>query len=209
MSDLTLYYAPRTRSHTALWLLEELGLPYTLSSFDLATGRHKQADYLALNPMGKVPLVVCDGQPVPELGAIAIYLADRFPEAGLAPAATDPRRADFLRWCFFSSAIIEPAYAQAFFKWEVPASTVAWGSFEQMMGVAERGAAAAKPWLLGEQFSAADVLVGAGLQFGMRFGIVPDEGAIAAYVKRCAARPAFARAAEIEAREGARFPAKQ
>lgn len=206
MTDLTLYYAPRTRAWTALWLLEELGRPYTLESFSLATGRHKQADYLAMNPLGKVPLVLHAGQAVSELGAIAIYLADRFPEAQLAPAIDDPRRADFLRWCFFSSAIIEPAFAQRFMQWEIRPSTAAWGSFEQMLEVATAGCTQAAPWLLGEQFTAADVLVGSGLEFGVKFNILPKDGPIAAYTARCMARAAAVRATAIETREGERFP---
>src|SRR5690606_12913143 len=103
--SLKLFFAPRTRAFTALWLLEELGLPYELESFDLNAGRHKQADYLALNPMGKVPLVIHDGVPVSETGAIAIYLADRFAghpgAATLAPAFDDPHRPAYLRWILF------------------------------------------------------------------------------------------------------------
>jgi glutathione S-transferase len=204
-ADLTLYYAPRTRGFTALWLVEELGVPYRLESFDITTGRHKRADYRALNPMGKIPLVVDRGVPVSELGAIAIHLADSYPERRLAPPIGDPERPAYLRWLFFSSAIIEPAYAQKFFGWEPPASTVAWGSFDQMLEVATAGVAPG-PWLLGERFSAADVLVGAGLRFGLKFGILSDSGPIADYVARVTSRDAFARADAIEQREGERFP---
>ena len=147
-ANLTLYFAPRTRSFAALWLLEELGEPYQLESFDFATGRHKQADYLAMHPMGKVPLVVDGETPVPEIGAMAIYLADLYAAAGLAPAVTDAKRAEYLRWMFFASAIMEPAYAQKLFEWEVSPSTVAWGSFEQMMEVLAGGLAEG-PWRLG------------------------------------------------------------
>ena len=154
--------------------------------------------------MGKVPLVVHAGQPVPELGAMAIYLADRFPDAGLAPAVDDPRRADYLRWCFFASAIMEPAFGEAFFKWSVPAASVAWGSFAQMLEVLTAGLADGD-WLLGDRFTAADVLVGSSAIFGTLFGVLPKDGPIAEYVARCQARPAAQRATAIEAREGARF----
>lgn len=202
--ELTLFYAPRTRSRTAVWLLEELDQPYTLNSFDLASGRHKEPDYLALNPMGKVPVVSHAGQAVAELGAIAIYLADRFPAAGLAPSVTDPIRADYLRWCFFASAIMEPCLGEVFFKWQVPASSVAWGSFAQMLKTLG-DAVADRTWLLGERFSAADVLVGSAAAFGVQFGVMPKDGPVGAYVERCLARPASKRADAIEAREGARF----
>src|SRR5690606_30539389 len=105
--SLKLYFAPRSRSFTALWLLEELGVDYALESFDLRSGRHKQPDFLALNPMGKVPLVVHDGIPVSESGAIAIYLADRFHAAGLAPAIDDRDRPAFLRWVLFAGGVLE------------------------------------------------------------------------------------------------------
>lgn len=204
-ADLTLYYAPRTRCFTALWLLEELGVDYELESFDLASGRHKQSDYLELNPMGKVPMVVDRGQAVPELGAIAIYLSDRFPEAGLAPAVDDPMRPEFLRWIFFSSAIIEPAYGEKMFGWKPAPSSLAWGSFDEMLRVATDGVSGGG-WLLGDRFSAADVLVGAGLHFGMMFGILPAEGPIADYLAKFPEREAFKRANAIEQRESERFP---
>jgi len=203
--SLKLYFAPRSRALTALWLLEELGLAYELESFDLNSGRHKQPDFLALNPMGKVPLVVCDGIPVSETGAIAIYLADRFPSAGLAPAFDDPQRPAYLRWMLFSSGVLEPAFGQKFFKWEVPARSVAWGSFEQMQDVLIAGVSSSE-WLLGDRFSAADVVVGAGARFGVMFGAFEKTGPIADYVGRLTARAAFQRAQAIEQREGERFP---
>ncbi len=204
-SDITLYYAPRTRSFAALWLLEELGVPYQLESFDFASGRHKQADYLALNPMGKVPLVIEGETPVPEIGAMAIYFADRFGEAGLAPSLTSTARPAYLRWMFFASAIMEPAYAQKLFDWEASAATVAWGSFEQMMEVLTEAVAKGE-WLLGDQFSAADVAVGNNLFFGQMIGIIPQDGPLGDYVARFKARAAFQRAEAIEMREGERFP---
>lgn len=203
--SLKLYFAPRTRSFAALWLLEELGEPYHLESFDFATGRHKQADYLAFNPMGKVPLVMDEETPVPEIGAMAIYLADRYGAGVLAPAVTDAARAAYLRWMFFASAIMEPAFAQKLFEWEVAPSTVAWGSFEQMMEVLSDGLAEG-PWLLGETFSAADVVVGNNLVFGQMIGLIPQDGPLGEYLARLKTRAAFQRAETIEMREGERFP---
>ncbi|HSP77930.1 MAG TPA: glutathione S-transferase [Myxococcaceae bacterium] len=207
-ADLTLYYAPRTRAFTALWLLEELGQPYRLESFDLASGRHKRPDYLALNPMGKVPLVVHRGVPVPELGAIAIYLADSYRDAGLAPPLDAPSRPAFLRWVFFATAIMEPAYSEKFFNWQLPSSNVAWGSFAQMSEIVTAGVQPG-PWLLGDTFTSADVLVASTLRFGQLFGAMPKEGPTADYVARATAREAFARALAIDEREGARFPPKK
>jgi glutathione S-transferase len=202
---LTLHYAPRTRSFTTLWLLEELGVPYELASFDLYSGRHKQSDFLALNPMGKVPVLVCDGIPVSETGAIAIYMADRFPTAGLAPAFDDPQRPAYLRWMFFAAGVLEPAFGQKFFSWEAPASQMAWGSFDQMHEVLSE-AVRDSEWLLGDRFSAADVVVGAGARFGILFGVFEKHGPIAEYVARLTARAGLQRAEAIEQREGQRFP---
>jgi glutathione S-transferase len=207
-ADLVLHYAPRTRSFGALWLLEELGLPYRLESFDLATGQHKSPEHLALNPMGKVPVVVDHGVAVSELGAIAIYLSDRYPAAGLAPAIDHPDRAAFLRWVFFASAIIEPALAEKFGKWEPRPRQHAWGSFDQMLEVATRGVSGGA-FLLGERFGAADVMVAGGLRYAILFGAVDRGGPIADYVARCSARDAFLRASAVEAREGERFPMKR
>lgn len=203
--NLILYYAPRTRSISALWLLEELGEEYRLESFDIATGRQKQADYLALNPMGKVPMIVDRGVPVSELGAIAIYICDRYPDAGLCPAMDDPQRPAYLRWMFFSSAIMEPAFGQKMFQWEIPPVSAAWGSFEQMLEVVTN-AVSESSWLLGDRFSSADILVGSNLRVGQLFGIIPNEGPIQDYISRLGKREAFVRAATIEARENDRFP---
>ncbi len=205
MSDLTLYYAPRTRSFTALWMLEELGADYTLESFDLLSGRHKTPEFLALNPMGKVPLVVDRGCAVSETGAIAIYLADVHRAADLAPPVDHPDRPAYLRWMFFAGAIMEPAFGEKFFKWDVPAQSVAWGSFAQMLATLE-SAVTAGPWLFGERFSMADVVVGAGARFGVMFGVIPKDGVVGAYVERLTARPAFKRANAIEQAQGERFP---
>lgn len=206
-ADLVLHYAPRTRSFGALWLLEELGVPYRLESFDLASGRHKSPEHLAVNPMGKVPVVVDHGVPVSEFGAIVIYLGDRYPDAKLAPAIDAAQRAAYLRWIFFGSAILEPALAEKFNKWEPRPSRHAWGSFEQMLEVAT-DAVQKGPHLLGEAFSLADLLVGNGLRFAMMFGAIAKEGPIAEYVGRITKRDAFARASAIESRESARFPMK-
>jgi glutathione S-transferase len=203
--SLTLHYAPRSRAFTALWLLEELGVPYELESFAFDSGRHKQPDFLALNPMGKVPLVISDGIPVAETGAIAIYLADRFSAAGLAPALDDPQRPPYLRWILFAAGVIEPAFGEKFFKWDVPARSVAWGSFEQMQDSLTAGVRD-REWLLGDRFSAADVVVGSAARFGVLFGAFEKQGPIADYVARVSARPAFERASAIEQREGERFP---
>ncbi len=203
-ADLTLYYAPRTRAFTALWLLEELGVPYRLESFDLASGRHKHPEYLAQNAMGKVPAVVDGHIAVSEIGAIAIYLADRFGDAGLAPVIHEPDRAAYLRWILFNAGVIEPAYAERFNKWEPRPANHAWGSFDQMLAVVSDGVKIG-PWLLGARFTAADVVVGSTLRFGLAFGILDKHGPIGEYVGRATARDGFIRANAIAEREAERF----
>jgi glutathione S-transferase len=202
---VVLHYAPRTRSFTALWLLEELGIPYELDAFNIQSGRHKKPDFLAINPMGKVPVVVDNGTPVSELGAIAIYLADRYSEKGLAPSPDNPARAEYLRWVFFASAIMEPAYGEKFWQWDIPASQAAWGSFDQMLHVLNNSLSS-NDYLVDDHFSAADVLVGSNARFGIQFGAIADEGPVSDYVKRLTERDGFQRAAEIEEAQSEKLP---
>ncbi|MFT7580578.1 MAG: glutathione S-transferase [Myxococcota bacterium] len=206
--ELTLYYAPRCRAFTGLWLMEELGEPYVLESFLLASNRHKEPDYLALNPLGKVPLVVDGGIPVSEVGAIAAYLAERFPESGLAPPIGDPDRAAYLRWLFYVPGLLEPAMTQKLVGFEMKAASASWGSWEQTLAVA-RDAVTPGPYLLGERFSGVDILAASGLRFAVMFGAIPKEDPLAAYVARVQERPSFERASAIEQREGERFPPTQ
>ncbi len=196
---MQLYYAPRSRSFTTLWLMEETGQPYERVLIDISTGAQKTPDYLAINPMGKVPALK-DGEAVlAEAAAICAYVAERYPQAKLAPPVGDPARAKYLQWLFFAPSCIEPALIQIFTKVEVPTSTAAWGSADQVFDVLEQ-ALDKGPWLLGENFSAADIAIGSGLNFAIRlFGMVPTRPAFARYLDACAARPAFQRAETIAA----------
>lgn len=203
--DITLYHAPRTRAFTALWLLEELGVPYTLDSFDLRSGRAKSAEYRALNPMGKVPLIVDHGRPVSETGAIAVYLGDRYGSGELAPGVDDPDRGAYLRWMFFAGNVMEPAYCQKVFGWQIEASTAGWSSYERMSEVLGE-AVKDGSWLLGERFTLADVIIGNYVRSGMQFGMVEADSELAGYAARVCDRDGYRRAMEIEERERARFP---
>lgn len=205
--DITLYYAPRTRAFVALWLLEEIGVPYTLDAFDLQSGRQHGEAYRALNPMGKVPLVVDHGRPVSETGAIALYLGDRYGADELVPGIDDADRGVFLRWMFFAGNAIEPAYCQKVFGWQIDAGTASWGSYDRTIETLT-AAVTPGPWLLGERFTLADVVIGNYVFSGTKFGMIDADSPLAAYAKRAQARPAFARAAAIEARESARMPPK-
>ena len=119
---IQLYWSPRSRSFSAIWLLEETGLPYERVLTDISTGAQKAPEYLAINPMGKVPGLKDGDAALGEASAICAYIADRYPETGLAPAATDPLRARYLQWLFFSPSCIEPAIIQLFTRIEVPAT---------------------------------------------------------------------------------------
>ncbi|MEW6641049.1 MAG: glutathione S-transferase family protein [Pseudomonadota bacterium] len=194
---MKLYYSPKSRSFTALWLLEETGQPYERVLTDITTGAQKTPAYLAINPMGKVPGLQDGDVGIGEAAAICAYVAERYPEAKLAPPLGDPRRARYHYWLFFGPSCIEPAIIQVFTKIQVPASTAGWGDATQVFDVLDQ-ALQTGPWLLGEDFSAADVVIGSGLDFAVRrFKMVPTRPSFERYLDRCAARPAFQRALEL------------
>ena len=196
---MQLYWSPRSRSFTALWLMEETGKPYERVLTDISTGAQKKPEYLAINPMGKVPALKDGEATLGEAAAICAYVADRYPETKLAPDPTDPLRAKYLQWLFFSPGCIEPALIQIFTKIEVPTSTAAWGSAAQVFDVLD-AALEKGPWILGDRFSAADITIGSGLNFAVRlFKMVPSRPSFDAYIARCVARPAFQRAEKIAA----------
>jgi glutathione S-transferase len=196
---IKLYWSPRSRSFSALWLLEESGLPYERVLTDISTGAQKSPEFLKINPMGKVPALTDGEAALGESSAICAYIADRYPDTKLAPAPTDPRRARYLQWLFFSPSCIEPALIQIFTKLDVPASTAAWGSATQVFDVLD-AALEKGPWILGEEFTAADIAIGSGLNFAVRvFKMVPSRPSFDAYIARCVARPAFQRAEQLAA----------
>jgi glutathione S-transferase len=202
--QLTLHHAPNTRSTGALILLEELGAPYTLHAMNMKAGEHRQDAYLAINPMGKVPAVTHGDALVTEQVAVYLYLADLFPEAGLAPPIGDPLRGPYLRWMAFYGSSFEPALIDRSQKHTPPASMAPYGDYDTtiatLVGQLERG-----PHMLGERFSAADVLWGTALQWTTMFGLVPKLPVIEAYIARVAARPAVARARAKDAELARQF----
>jgi len=193
---MKLYFSPKSRSFTALWLMEETGQPYERVLTDITTGAQKAPAYLAINPMGKVPGLQDGDVGLGEAAAICAYVAERYPEAKLAPPLGDPRRARYLYWLFFGPSCIEPAIIQIFTKLQVPASTAGWGDATQVFDVLDQ-ALQNGPWLLGEDFSAADIVIGSGLDVAVRrFKMVPTRPSFDRYLDLCAARPAFQRALE-------------
>jgi glutathione S-transferase len=196
---IELYWSPRSRSFSALWLMEETGLRYERVLTDITTGAQKTPEFLAINPMGKVPALKDGDATLGEAAAICVYVAERYPQANLAPPPGDPRRAKYLQWLFFSPSCIEPALIQIFTKIDVPASTAAWGSATQVFDVLD-AALEKGPWILGDSFSAADIVIGSGLNFAVRlFKMVPARPSFDRYIDRCAARPAFQRAEKLAA----------
>jgi glutathione S-transferase len=197
-SDPIFYHSPQTRSSSVLVLLEELDAPYKLRDLNFKTGAQRQPDYLAVNPLGKVPAIVHNGALVTELGAVFIYLADAFPQKQLAPAIGDPLRGPYLRWLVFYGSAFEPAVMDRYMKKEPPRSTSAYGDFEGVMSLINEQLAAG-PYLLGERFTAADILWASALRWTTGFGLAPASPQITAYIDRVTARPAFVRVAETDA----------
>ncbi|MGL4261331.1 MAG: glutathione S-transferase family protein [Afipia sp.] len=194
---MKLYWSPRSRSFSALWLMEETGQPYERVLTDISTGAQKTPEFLAINPMGKVPALKDGDVSIAEASAICAYVADCYPDAKLAPPIGDPRRGKYLQWLFFSPGCIEPAIIQIFTKIDVPTSTAAWGSATQVFDVLD-AALEKGPYLLGETFSAADIMIGSGLNFAIRlFKMVPTRPSFDRYIDACSARPAFQRAQEL------------
>ena len=186
---IILYYAPNTRATGVRILLEELRAPYELKVLNFKAGEHRQPDYLAVNPMGKVPAVRHGDGLVTEQGAIFTFLADLFPEKGLAPPTKHPLRGPYLRWMFFYGSCVEPAVMDRFLQRpEAPQAMSPYGTYdavvETILKQLETG-----PYLFGDRYTAADVLWGTALSWLTMFKLVPEEQAIMAYIKRHQARP--------------------
>ena len=198
MSDaLLLYTNPMSRGRIARWMMEEIGQPYRAEILDYGTTM-KAPDYLAINPMGKVPCLVHGGTVVTEAAAICAYMAETFPEAGLAPAAEE--RGAYYRWLFFAAGPVEQAVTNRAMGFEVPpdkSGMAGYGSYDAAVGALE-GALSDTPFVAGERFTAADVYVGAAVGWGLQFGTLPDRPAFRAYRERVEAREAFRRAAAMD-----------
>jgi len=195
--DITLYFAPASRAFTPRWLLEELEVPYTVSTISLRRGAQKSPSYLQINPMGKVPALTDGPVRVSESPAICIYLADRYSLGNLAPALDAPDRGSYLRWMIFSTAVFEPAIYLEDGDDPTAASGRGWGDRTRMLEVLDE-ALSSGPWLLGERFSAADVMLGSLLSvalFNQR--IAKPSESLVRYAERLNQRPAFMRAAKV------------
>jgi glutathione S-transferase len=204
MADLTLYHASPSRASIVLWMLEELGEPYDIQLLRLKNGDNLKPEYLAVNPMGKVPALKHGDTIITEVAAICTYLADEFPNAKLNVPIGTPRRGVYLKWLFFGPSCIEPAVIDraAPRKEEARRAMLGYGDFDTTMNVVAQ-AVAKEPWLMGEQFTAADVVIGAQIRWGMMFKTVPEREEFLDYAARIAARPAAQRAEKKDKELGA------
>lgn len=198
MTDKVQFYTnPMSRGQIARWMLEEVGAPYDAHILDYQADM-KSADYLAINPMGKVPAIVHRGKTVTECAAICAYLAEAFPAAGLAP--TDGERADYYRWLFFAAGPVEAAVTNRAAGFEVSPERermMGYGNYDTAMAALET-AVTGRDFICGDRFTAADVYVGSAIDWGLQFGTIPDRPVFAAYAERLRQRPAYRRAKEID-----------
>jgi len=191
---LTFFHAPQSRSGGTLALLEELGVDYELQLLDLKAGTQRDPAYLALNPLGKVPAIRHGDAMVTEQPAVMMYLADLYAEKGLAPAIGDPLRGPYLRWMVFYGSCFEPALVDRSLQREpAPHMTSPYGSWQEVLD-AIVAQLTPGPWLLGERFTAADVLWGTALHWTTMFKLVPDVASVREYIARVRARTAMQRA---------------
>ena len=198
--SITLFHAPQSRSTGVVVLLEELDAPYSLEILNMKAGEQRQPAYLAINPLGKVPAILHRGTLVTEQVAIFIYLADLFPAAGLAPLPTDKLRGSYLRWLVFYAACYEPSLVDTALKREpAPQGLSPYGSFATVMETLFAQLRAA-PYLLGDRMSAADILWGHALGWGLQFGLIEKNTTVTDYVARITGREAASRAAETDAK---------
>lgn len=189
-ADLVFYTNPMSRGRIIRWMLEEVGCDYETEVLDYASTMKAEA-YLAINPMGKVPAIVHKGRVVTECAAICTYLADAFPDAGLAPAPSD--RADYYRWLFFAAGPVEQAVtnkAAGFEPGVERGRMFGYGNFDLAMDVLEK-AVSAHPYVAGDRFTAADVYVGSQIGWGLQFGTLPRRDAFVAYVDKLTPRDAY------------------
>lgn len=197
---VTFFHATQSRSSSTLALMEELGADYDLKVLDLQKNEQRGPEYLAINPLGKVPVIVHDGALVTERVAITIYMADLYADKGLAPAIGDALRGPYLRWLAFYGASFEPAIVDKISQHTPPSQVSSpYGDYDTVINTLaaqlEKG-----PWLLGERYTAADVLWGTALRWTMLFGAVPKLPVFEQYAERVCSRPAIQRASEFDAR---------
>lgn len=193
---MKLFWSPQTRSTRAFWMLEEAGIDYTTELVDIrAADRKDSAEFRMASPMGKVPAIVDGDVMMSESAALCLYIADRYCAGTLAPLLDDPRRGKFLYWTMYTPAVIEPAMSERVNNTPGNRGRSGWGDFDSMIQTLDSGLDG-KEWILGEQFTAADVMLGSSAVFLRMFDMLPETHNIGSYADRCMARPAFKLATE-------------
>ena len=198
--ELVFYTHPMSRGRIVRWMLEEVGQPYRTELLDYGSTM-KGPEYLAVNPMGKVPALRHGDVVVTEAAAICTYLADEFPAAKLSVPVGTPRRGLYLKWLFFGPSCVEPAMMErAYPRREAPPrAALGFGDLDTIVELLATAAGTASPYLMGEQFTAADVVIGSGLRWGTKFGLLPERPEFIGYLERLHNRPALRRAMEKDA----------
>ena len=191
--SIVLYHHPFSRASNVVWMLEEAGVDYELRYVDIMAGAHKAPAMLALNPMGKIPILTDGDAVVTEAAAIGLYLADRYAYGKLAPKVDDPARATYLRWSLFAPSVIEPGAMAKAAGWPFKEGQAGWGSHEAMLSAME-SAIAGRAFVLGDTFSMADVIFGGTVRYMLGFKLVEPRPSFVAYAERLAGRPASQRA---------------
>lgn len=194
---IELFTFPQTRGMRAIWMLEEAGLDYEITHVDIRDeGARTEQRFRAASPLGKVPAIVDGDVAMAESAAICLYLADRYRDVVLSPALDDAARGEFLFWLMFTPAVIEPTMAEAFGTAQPNRLAHGWGDFATMIETLT-ARLTDRRWVMGDEFSAADVMIGSSVRFLKLFGIMPaDIPAFDAYLARCAERPAYQTAEE-------------
>ena len=209
MADLVFYTNPQSRGQTVRWMLEEIGQPYETKVLDYGSTM-KQEPYLSINPMGKVPAIVHNGKVVTEVAAICCYLAEAFPEAYLAPR-DDSERADYYRWIFFTAGPIEAAFSNKAAGWDPDTDKqrmFGYGTYDLAINTLEKPLSG-KPFIAGDRFTAADLLVGAYVNFMLRFNLLDPRPVFTDYAARMTDRDAYRRAQKIDGKLIAEAQAQQ
>ncbi len=196
MSEIILYASKASRSLAGYWILEELGVPYKVVDVDILAGKHREPEYLAINPSGQAPAIAVDGVVVSERPAICAFLSDRFGYGSMAPTIEAPERGAYLKWLVYSTSVIDPAIAVYASKLDKPLRQTTWGDAHQVVEILAR-ALEGRYWLLGDWFTAADVAVGAVVSMALFNGLLPENRILNDYNDRLKARSAFQRAEQL------------
>lgn len=196
---ITLYHHPYSRASNVVWMLEEVSVPYELHYVDLLAGEHKQPAIMALNPMGKLPILQDGEAIVTESAAIGLYLADRYAPGRLAPALDRPERGTYLRWSFFAPSVIEPGSIAKAANWTFRESSAGFGNYQSMLD-AMQSAINGREYVLGSTFSMADVIFGGTIAYMVQVKMLEPRPAFTEYAARLEARPARQRANAINAK---------